>query len=168
MKITLDEKQRVGVSERKHVPLFSTVPDNEAIARLVEKHKEAQAARVVQKQKERQKELMDGLELIPEEFTKRYRKKQTDIAEGAADETECTKAIGGSVLPDCHLVRVRRFIPRPAKQETLEERVKNYMQAQIDGKWDRVYSFFDSSSRQKISRESYVQGKNLSLPADSG
>ena len=46
--------------------------------------------------------------------------------------------------------------PITAKQETLEERVKNYMQAQIDGKWDRAYSFFDSSSREKISRESYV------------
>jgi hypothetical protein len=43
------------------------------------------------------------------------------------------------------------------KQETLEERVKNYMQAQIDGKWDHAYSFFDSSYREKVSRESYVQ-----------
>ncbi len=84
VKITLDEKHRVGVSERKHVPLFSTVPDNVAIARLVEKHKEAQAARVVQKQKERQKELMDGLKLSPEEFMERYRKEQTDIRRGAA------------------------------------------------------------------------------------
>lgn len=50
-----------------------------------------------------------------------------------------------------------------AKQETLEERVKNYMQAQMDGKWDRVYSFFDSSSREKVSRESYVsRARNLS------
>ena len=46
--------------------------------------------------------------------------------------------------------------PLTAKQETLEERVKNYMQAQIEGKWDRVYSFFDSSSRETVSRESYV------------
>jgi hypothetical protein len=43
-----------------------------------------------------------------------------------------------------------------ATKETLEERVKNYMQAQIDGKWDLAYSFFDSSSREKIPRESYV------------
>jgi len=42
------------------------------------------------------------------------------------------------------------------KQETLEERVKNYMQAQIDGKWDHAYSFFDSSSREKVSRENYL------------
>jgi hypothetical protein len=48
------------------------------------------------------------------------------------------------------------LFPITAKQETLEERVKNYMQAQIDGKRDRAYSFFDSSSRERISRESYV------------
>ena len=53
--------------------------------------------------------------------------------------------------------------PITAKQETLEERVKNYMQAQIDGKWHRAYSFFDSSSREKVARESYVNHtRNLS------
>ena len=53
--------------------------------------------------------------------------------------------------------------PITAKQETLEERVKNYMQAQIDGKWDRAYSFFDSSSHETVSRESYVhQTRKLS------
>ena len=46
--------------------------------------------------------------------------------------------------------------PLTAKQETLDERVKNYMQAQIDGKWDRAYSFLDSSSRARVARESYV------------
>ena len=49
------------------------------------------------------------------------------------------------------------------KQETLEERVKNYMQAQIDGKWDQAYSFFDASSREGESRENYVhQTRELS------
>jgi hypothetical protein len=53
--------------------------------------------------------------------------------------------------------------PITAKQETLDERVKNYMQAQIDGKWDRAWSFFDSSSRAKVTRESYVnRPRNLS------
>jgi hypothetical protein len=48
------------------------------------------------------------------------------------------------------------------KQETLEERVKQYMQAQVDGKWDSVYSFFDASSRAKVTRESYInQPRNL-------
>ena len=46
--------------------------------------------------------------------------------------------------------------PLTTKQETLEERVKNYMQAQIDGKWDYAYSFFDASSRKKVTREGYV------------
>ena len=43
------------------------------------------------------------------------------------------------------------------KQATLEERVKGYLQAQVDRKWDVAYTFFDSSSREKISRESYLQ-----------
>ena len=44
----------------------------------------------------------------------------------------------------------------PAKEEPLEERVKNYMQAQMERKWDRAYEFFDSSSREKVARDSYV------------
>jgi hypothetical protein len=53
--------------------------------------------------------------------------------------------------------------PLSAKQETLEERVNQYMQAQIDGKRDLAYSFFDASSRGKIPRESYVnQPRKLS------
>jgi hypothetical protein len=43
-----------------------------------------------------------------------------------------------------------------AKQESLEERIRNYLQAQIDRKWDRAYEFLDSSSRKTIVRESYV------------
>ncbi|MHB8909178.1 MAG: nuclear transport factor 2 family protein, partial [Syntrophales bacterium] len=44
----------------------------------------------------------------------------------------------------------------PAKEEPIEERVKNYMQAQMERKWDRAYEFFDSSSREKVARDSYV------------
>ena len=43
-----------------------------------------------------------------------------------------------------------------AKGEPLEERVKNYMQAQVERKWTRAYAFFDSSSRERVSQESYV------------
>lgn len=43
-----------------------------------------------------------------------------------------------------------------SKQQTLEDRVKGYMQAQVDGKWDDAYSFLDAASRDKISQESYV------------
>jgi len=44
----------------------------------------------------------------------------------------------------------------PAKEEPLEERVKNYMQARIDRKWGHAYEFLDSSSREKVDRESYI------------
>ena len=40
--------------------------------------------------------------------------------------------------------------------EPIEERVKQYMQAQIDGKWGRAYSFLDSSSRETMPQERYV------------
>jgi hypothetical protein len=43
-----------------------------------------------------------------------------------------------------------------AKRESLEERVRSYMQAQIDKKWDRAYSILDSSSRGRVTRESYI------------
>ena len=45
----------------------------------------------------------------------------------------------------------------PAKQETLDERVTQYMQAQIDRKWDTVYSYLDSSFRAKVTREAYLK-----------
>jgi hypothetical protein len=46
--------------------------------------------------------------------------------------------------------------PLTTKQETLEERVKSYVQAQIDGKWDLAYSFLDSATRKNIPRDGYV------------
>jgi hypothetical protein len=53
--------------------------------------------------------------------------------------------------------------PLSTKQETLEERVQQYMQAQIDEKWDYAYSFFNASSREKITLERYVnQPRKLS------
>lgn len=80
LKITLNEKQKISVGETRYLPLFSTVPDNEAIARLVEKHKQAQATKSTQ----RQKNLMEGLQLSPEEFIERYRKEQTEKSKGEA------------------------------------------------------------------------------------
>ncbi len=48
-------------------------------------------------------------------------------------------------------------------QEPLEGRVKQYMQAQVDKKWDLAYSFLDASTREKISREDYIsKNRNLS------
>ncbi len=49
------------------------------------------------------------------------------------------------------------------KQETLEERVNHYMQAQLEGKWDQAYSFLDSSSREKTSKDLYVQQHDRKL-----
>ena len=42
LKITLDEKRALSVSERRYVSLDNSVPDNEEIARLVETLKKAQ------------------------------------------------------------------------------------------------------------------------------
>jgi hypothetical protein len=47
--------------------------------------------------------------------------------------------------------------PPASKQAALEERVKDYMQAQIDQKWDKAYAFFDTFSRQEVPRDSYMQ-----------
>lgn len=47
--------------------------------------------------------------------------------------------------------------PLASKQAPLEERVKDYMQAQVDQKWDEAYLFFDTFSRQEVPRESYIQ-----------
>ena len=40
--------------------------------------------------------------------------------------------------------------------EPIEARVKQYMQAQVDGKWDLAYSFVSASSREQMPRERYV------------
>ncbi len=48
----------------------------------------------------------------------------------------------------------------------LEERVSEYMQAQIDRKCDEVYTFFDSSYRKTVSRESFAQTpRNIAFKA---
>ncbi|MCX5822118.1 MAG: hypothetical protein NTY86_01055 [Deltaproteobacteria bacterium] len=77
VKISLDEKRALSVSERRDVPLDSSVPGNETVARLVEKHKKAQAAKLEQTQNEL-------LQLSPEEFMERYRKEQTEKGKGEA------------------------------------------------------------------------------------
>ena len=84
VKITLDEKRALSVSERRDIPLDSSVPDNEAVAGLVEKHNKAQVAKKEKSQKELQNKLMKGLQLSPEEFIERYRKEQTEKGKGEA------------------------------------------------------------------------------------
>jgi 5'-nucleotidase/UDP-sugar diphosphatase len=74
LKITIDEKRRLSVSDRRHVPLFSSVPDNERIKGLVEKFKKDMVTKEADRVKKRHEELIEGLQLTPQEFMDRYRK----------------------------------------------------------------------------------------------
>jgi 5'-nucleotidase / UDP-sugar diphosphatase len=80
-KIVVDGK-RVRAIDRRHIPLFKTVPDDEGIARLVkqhvEQHRKTQAAEAEQREADRRKKLMEGLQLTPEEFMERFRKEQSE------------------------------------------------------------------------------------------
>ena len=40
--------------------------------------------------------------------------------------------------------------------KSLTQRVKKYMQAKSDNKWDIVYSLFDSSSKKNISKNQFI------------
>ena len=88
LKITLDEKRALCVSERKYISLDNSVPGNENIERLVKKFKEDQAkevAALAKKQEEKTHQaLMEGLKLSPQEFMERYRKEQNDKTKGVA------------------------------------------------------------------------------------
>jgi len=55
-----------------------------------------------------------------------------------------------------------------AKRESLEERVKNYMQAQMDRKWDRAYTFLDKSSRDTVTLESYLSLNRTRKTSNTG
>jgi 5'-nucleotidase / UDP-sugar diphosphatase len=70
LKITLDEKRALSVRENRYVPLDRSVPDNGKIASLVQTHKKSLATKLEKKKQE----LMEGLQLSPEEFISRYRK----------------------------------------------------------------------------------------------
>ncbi len=41
--------------------------------------------------------------------------------------------------------------------QALHQRVAQYMQAQVDGKWELAYSYLDPSSRAEMTRESYLK-----------
>lgn len=84
LKITLDEKGSISISERGHVLLDRTVPDHEQVGRLVDTFKETQGQRAAEGAERRRKELMEGLRLSPEEFLERYRKEQTEKSKGEA------------------------------------------------------------------------------------
>jgi 5'-nucleotidase/UDP-sugar diphosphatase len=81
LKITLDEKRVLRVSEKKYVPLDNSVPGNREIERLAAAFKKAHETeqekfRRAQEEKIR-KEQQETLRLSPQEFLERYQKEQT-------------------------------------------------------------------------------------------
>jgi 5'-nucleotidase / UDP-sugar diphosphatase len=86
LKITLDEKRALRVSEKKYVSLDNSVPGNREIETLVATVKKAQETEQEKLRRERQenirKEQAETLKLSPQEFMERYRKEQT--GEGGA------------------------------------------------------------------------------------
>ena len=82
--IMLDDKRVLSVSERRNVPLDRSVPDNEEISGLVETYKETYKKEQEIKKEKMERELMEGLQLTPEEFMERYQKKQTEQKKGEA------------------------------------------------------------------------------------
>ncbi len=42
------------------------------------------------------------------------------------------------------------------KKASLEDRVKGYMQAQVDQQWNTAYSFLNASSREKVQRDQFI------------
>jgi 5'-nucleotidase / UDP-sugar diphosphatase len=78
--VTLDNKRALSVSERRDVPLDRSVPDNGEILGLVETYKKDQEI----KKEEMKKEMIEVLQLTPDEFMERYRKKQTEQKKGEA------------------------------------------------------------------------------------
>ena len=81
LKITLDEKRALRVSEKRYVPLDNSVPGNQEIERLVATFKKAHETEQEKLRREQQekirKEQKEMLQLSPQEFMERYRKEQT-------------------------------------------------------------------------------------------
>jgi 5'-nucleotidase/UDP-sugar diphosphatase len=68
--VTLDDKRRVGVSERRTIVLDESVPDNKAMLGLVETHKREQWLK-------ENKEKLEVLQLTPEQFMQQYKPQET-------------------------------------------------------------------------------------------
>jgi len=69
--LTLDDKRRLKVSERRDIPLDDTVPDNKAMRGLVEAHKREQWLK-------ENKEKIEVLQQTPQEFMKSLPKELTN------------------------------------------------------------------------------------------
>ncbi|MCX5839525.1 MAG: hypothetical protein NTW71_13585 [Deltaproteobacteria bacterium] len=76
LKITLDEKRALSVSERRHVRLDRSVPGNGEIERLIEKFKNDQAKKAADLAKKEMEKIQEGLKLSPKEFMELLQKEQ--------------------------------------------------------------------------------------------
>ena len=72
LSITTDAEGALRVSERRDIPLDSSVSDNREILGLIEAYKKEQEI----KKSQSERELREGLKLTPEEFFRSYQKKQ--------------------------------------------------------------------------------------------
>ena len=82
LKLTLDEKRTLTVNENRHITLDGSVPENEQVARLVEKFKKDKVKKDADLIEKQRKELREGLQLSPEEFMERYRREQGEKKKG--------------------------------------------------------------------------------------
>ena len=73
LKIRLDENGGARVIESRKVLLDQSVPDDARVARLVEGFKRTEAQRAAGRETRKERELMQGLRLSPDEFMERYR-----------------------------------------------------------------------------------------------
>ena len=82
IKITSGENGAFTVDKRKYIPLDDSVSGDKKIEKLFENafnaHRKQTAAQAKKQFEKEKKELMEGLNLSPEEFIKRHRKKQTE------------------------------------------------------------------------------------------
>ena len=76
LKISLDEKRALSVSERRHVRLDRSVPGNGEIERLVQKYKKDQKEKAADLAKKELEKIQEGLKLSPKEFMERLQKEQ--------------------------------------------------------------------------------------------
>lgn len=82
LKLTLDEKRTLTVNENRHIKLDGSVPENEQVTRLVEKFKKDKEKKDTEQIEKQHKELIEGLQLSPEEFMERYQREQSEKKRG--------------------------------------------------------------------------------------
>jgi len=76
LKISLDEKKALSVSNRRYVSLDGSVPGNAEIGRLVEEFRKDQKEKTADLDKSELEKTREGLQLSPKEFMERVQKEQ--------------------------------------------------------------------------------------------